>query len=351
MEHIIYSVGIDVDKKSFKACLKNKEGNKRSVVKATRTFINNPQGFRDLQEWIEKNRKGKETSLSFTMEATGVYHEPLAWHLYGLEYRVHIVLPTRAKRYMQSLGIRSKNDPIDATGLADMGLQQELTPWKPASESILALRSLTRQVEMFQETRTTLRNQLEAARYMAFADPIIVQNLTSMIEAFKNDLNKLNERIAATVQQDPVLAQKYELVKPITGIGVLTFATLVAETGGFELFNNQKQLVSYAGYDVIENQSGGRVGKTRISKQGNTHIRRILFMASLNMVRFRVSPFLQLYERVHERTKIKMKAYVAVQRKLLCLIYALWKKDAVYDAGHQTMENYLKETQKEVATT
>jgi len=99
-------------------------------------------------------------------------------------------------------------------------------------------------------------------------------------------------------------------------------------------------LVCYAGYDVIENQSGKRVGKTRISKKGNTHIRRIMHMASLNMVKYKVPVFLDLYERVFERTKIKMKAYVAIQRKLLCLFYTLWKNNTVYEA------NYLESKEK-----
>ena len=119
-------------------------------------------------------------------------------------------------------------------------------------------------------------------------------------------------------------------------LGLLTFATVAAETGGFELFENQKQLVSYAGYDVIENQSGNHVGKTRISKKGNTHIRRIMFMSAFNMVTYKVNPFHQLYDRIYERTKIKMKGYVAIQRKLLCLIYALWKNDSPYDPGYET---------------
>jgi hypothetical protein len=40
--------------------------------------------------------------------------------------------------------------------------------------------------------------------------------------------------------------------------------------------------------------------------------------------------FPDLFERVFEKTKIKMKGYVAVQRKLLCLMYTLWKTDQSY---------------------
>ncbi len=37
--------------------------------------------------------------------------------------------------------------------------------------------------------------------------------------------------------------------------------------------------------------------------------------------------FKNLYERVYERTGIKMKGVVAVQKKLLLIIYYLWKKN------------------------
>ncbi len=43
--------------------------------------------------------------------------------------------------------------------------------------------------------------------------------------------------------------------------------------------------------------------------------------------------FKALYERVYDRTKIKMKGYVAVQRKLLVVIYALWKNEQHYQSG------------------
>ena len=54
-------------------------------------------------------------------------------------------------------------------------------------------------------------------------------------------------------------------------------------------------------------------------------------MPAFTMVRFKEPAIKELYERVYEKTKIKMKGYVAVQRKLLCLMYTLWKTDQVYD--------------------
>ena len=61
------------------------------------------------------------------------------------------------------------------------------------------------------------------------------------------------------------------------------------------------------------------------------HIRRAMFMTAFTVVRFKEPAMKELYERVYKKTKIKMKGYVAVQRKLLCLMYTLWKTDLVYD--------------------
>ena len=61
------------------------------------------------------------------------------------------------------------------------------------------------------------------------------------------------------------------------GVGLMTVDTIVSETLGFEHVKNVKQLVSYAGYDVVERESGTSVkGKTRISKKGNRYIRKSL---------------------------------------------------------------------------
>jgi transposase len=117
---------------------------------------------------------------------------------------------------------------------------------------------------------------------------------------------------------------------------LLSFAVIAAETNGFILFENAAGLVSYAGYDVVENQSGNHNGRTRISKKGNSRIRRILHMPALCAVRDDQPQFKNLYERVYDRTKIKMKGYVAVQKKLLVMMYYLWKKNERYEPAFRS---------------
>jgi Transposase IS116/IS110/IS902 family len=101
------------------------------------------------------------------------------------------------------------------------------------------------------------------------------------------------------------------------------------------LIKNYRQLVSYSGYDVIENSSGTHIGKTKISKKGNSRIRRALFMPALSVVTHNQKPFVDLYNRTYEKHKVKMKSYVAVQKKLLTTMYALWKNDTPFNENHK----------------
>ena len=109
MEPIRYGVGLDVAMAKFDACLSaiNVEG--RVVVCATAHFKNDPSGFKLFTQWVQKPLK-RPAPVSYVMEATGVYYEGLAWHLHQQTCRVSVVLPTRAKKYKQALGQRSKTD-------------------------------------------------------------------------------------------------------------------------------------------------------------------------------------------------------------------------------------------------
>lgn len=330
MNYLRYSVGIDMAKKDFKACLSVIDMQQKVTVKASRTFVNSLKGFKLFITWAAKFRK-LDLPICFTMEATGVYHEQLAWFLFQQHLPIAIVLPTKAKHYLQSLGFRSKTDKIDARGLAQMGAEQNLTPWQPISKDLYILRSLTRHLESLQNTKTMLTNQLEACQHGMFAVREVVKSLHATIKKMEHEILKTKQLIIHTLKANDELLAKAEKMMSIKGVSWLTAAVVIAETNGFALFENQRQLTSYAGYDVIEKQSGTKTGKSRISKKGNTHLRRAMHMGALVAIKHQVNPFHNLYHRVYEKTNLKMKGYVAVQRKLLIMLYTLWKKDEFFD--------------------
>ena len=333
--NIKYSVGFDVSKEEVEVCLSVINSMQEVKIKASRKSKSTISSFKELKQWIEKHLKEK-LPVTVTMEATGVYYEELAMFLFNNGFYVSVVLPNKAKKYAQAKGFKSKNDKIEAKGLSYMGAEQCLARWEPFSENIYELRALTRQNEDLQIQRTMILNRMEALKCSGYKNRFIEKQELKILKLINQQVEEVNEQIEKTVREDEVLNNKINKICKVKGLGILTVATIVAETNGFKLFRNQRQLTSYAGYDVVENQSGKRVGKTRISKKGNSHIRRALHMPALNMVRYKQLGYKELYERIYLKTGIKMKGYVAIQRKLLVLIYALWKKDEEYDP------NYLK---------
>jgi transposase len=331
---IKYGVGIDMGKDEFYTCLSAIDATQRLKVRATKKFSNKPQGFAQLAQWIAHHTKEQALPVQYLMEATGVYYEQLGLFLHHRNAHVCVVLPQKTAAYIKALGLKTKSDQVDAQALATMACQQSLEAWQPISEAMYKLRQTTRQHTQLQEVKTQFSNQLHAVETSVYPDPLVKKQLLDLIDQIDLQLKACVQSIEKAIESDPDWARKVAQICAIKGVGVLTVAQVMAETNAFALFTNQGQLVSYAGYDVVENQSGKRVGKTRISKRGNSRLRRALFMSSLQVVAYEERPFVALYERVLERTKIKMKGYVAVQRKLLTLMYALWKKDEKYEAGY-----------------
>lgn len=328
-----YSVGTDLSKGTFDACISVIDSQQKVTIKSTRKFDNTISGIEDFISWSKKLRK-HDIPIVFTMEATGIYYERLALALYEEKFCVSVVLPNKAKKYMQSLGYKSKNDKIDAKGLSRMGAEQKLSSWMPFSKNIYQLRLLTRQNEDLQQQRTILINRKEAYSFCQYQNQIIDRQLESMLDLIEQQIKQIKSAILSVIEEDALLKEKILKINKVKGLGILTIATIVAETNGFYLFKNQRQLVSYAGYDIVENQSGSRNGKTKISKKGNSHIRRVLHMPAFNVVRYEQGTFKNLYDRVYLRTNKKMKAYVAVQRKLLMLIYTLWNTNTEFDPSY-----------------
>lgn len=325
-----YSIGIDMAKDKFDACLISLESDLGIKVRATHKFANTPCGFKEITEWINKVCKEK-VPIEILMEATGIYHEKLAIYLVDQKRKVLVVLPNKSQKYLQSLGLKSKNDKIDAKGLAIMCAQGQFKEWKPIGKYFYQLRLLTRHYQSVQDARISFSNQLHALKHSGYSSKDIIKQLERTITAFEKQLKEIKKLIEKHILSDENVKRKVDQICKIKGLNTLSVATVLAEANGFELIKNTGQLVSYAGYDVIENQSGNHIGRTKISKKGNSRIRRILYMPALTAVKYKEPVFLNLYERVFDRTKFKMKGYVAVQRKMLELIYTLWKKDEAYD--------------------
>lgn len=130
------------------------------------------------------------------------------------------------------------------------------------------------------------------------------------------------------------------LLDSIPGIGEVTAAVLTAKIIAIERFDRPEQLVGYFGIFPEENSSGiGPDGlpyprrNTRMSKKGNDLVRHYLFTASLSASQH--NPAVRaLYIRLRARGTTGKTAMGHLMRKLLHLVFAVWKSGKPFDPQH-----------------
>lgn len=327
-------IGIDISMDDFHACIKIRTADGAIKIRGTRSFENTDKGSKELLSWALKQDKDNYPVM-FVMEATGVYYENLAYFLYVNRQKVSVVLANKVKNYIKSLNIKTKTDKVDSKVIAGFGIERELDHWQPMSPIYKNLRDLCRELLSIKKELQRAKCQLHAMNKSHEKMESIVSLKAEQVQFYERAIKLLQEEIKSIVNKDAALKEKIRKVQTIPGLGFETIVILACETNGFALFNNVRQVVSYAGLDVSFSESGNFKGKTRISKKGNSRIRQALFMPSLSATRAN-DQIRELYGRICERNPdIKKKGIVAGMRKLLILTYILWKKDEEYDKGYQ----------------
>lgn len=329
-------VGIDISQDSFTTCICFSGESQKYHFSEVKNFKNDKSGFNQLLRWVRKHCDGSIETV-FLMEATGVYYEGLAHYLHNLKQVVHVVLPNMSKHYFSSLNIKTKTDSLDAKILSRFGAERTHHRWAPPSSVFLELRNLTRFYVQLQEQKTALNNIQHSKEAAHEVQAIILKSNRTLIKEIDKQIEVCKREIEKLVKQDADLNVKVQRLLTIKGVGLITVVTIIAETLGFEHFKNIKQVVSYAGYDVVQRQSGSSVkGKTRISKKGNRYIRNALYFPAMVSCRYN-NDLKTTYLRIIKKKPSKMVGQVAIQRKLLVLIYTLWKNNTQYQEGYKKM--------------
>ncbi|MEA5488642.1 IS110 family transposase, partial [Pseudanabaena sp. CCNP1317] len=127
-------LGIDISKAKFDVALI--QGNAKIKSKV---FGNNPEGFAELQEWLNLQNV---TNLHSCMEATSTYGNALARFLVEAGYKVSIVNPSRPKAFGKSELSRTKTDRADAKVIARFCAALKPALWTPPPLEIEQLQAL-----------------------------------------------------------------------------------------------------------------------------------------------------------------------------------------------------------------
>lgn len=152
-----------------------------------------------------------------------------------------------------------------------------------------------------------------------------IKHILSLIEIYKNCIFGIENKMKEYLKQVP--ESKYIL--SIKGIKVITACGIIGEVGDFSKFKTAYEIEKLAGLNLYEISSGKHIGERHISKRGRALLRKILFYASLNVVR-KGGIYHSWYQNSVKGGMPKKKALIAVSRKLIKLIFALVHRHSEY---------------------
>jgi len=122
-------------------------------------------------------------------------------------------------------------------------------------------------------------------------------------------------------------------LRSVKGIGLVTVAVILGETGGLQHYSSAEEVIKLAGLNLYELSSGKHRGKRRITRRGRSLLRAGLYRAAVGMVR-RGGSLHDFYQRLRDRGKYGAVALVAVACKLMRLLFALVRDQRYYVADY-----------------
>lgn len=333
-------VGIDVSQNELVVCLGKMHDDLVPELISHKVVVNSTKGFEVLLSWVNK-LTDNSAPTQFVMEATGIYHEKFAYFLHERNLNVSIVLPNKLSAYSRSLVIKTVTDKTASEAIMMFGLERNLSNWEPPKGVYKKLQQLTRERAQLMDEQTAIKNQIHAEITEAHPHQESITRAKKRLALIKKQADEIKQELDVLIHNDEEVRKAILLICSIPGIGLLTAATIMGETNGFNLITNKRQLASYAGLDVKEKQSGTSVkGKPRISKKGNKHLRKAMHFPALAAIRHN-ERFKAVFARIVSKHGIKMKAAVAVQRKLLEMTFTIFKNQTPFD------KNYFKGNKQE----
>ena len=310
-------VGIDVSKKVLDVAALDDSG---EVIRAQ--FKNTKAGRELCLEWLQKF-----DACKVALEATGTYHQHLVALLQASDVYVSVLNPSQVSFFIRSQHRRNKTDTADALGLALFAKERQP---KASGVQASANQSLAREIEAVTEDLVRLKNRLEAASE-GVTHKKVISSLKKRINSLAQEKKRLEEQLQKEVQA--TCAEELDLLTSIPGVGTRTACLLLTELGDIGRFSSARRLVAYAGLTPERHESGSSVFKrSRITRMGSRHLRKILYMPALSGLRY--NPSLQVFfKRLVDRDKPKKSALVACMAKLLRIVFAVLTHKKPYDAS------------------
>jgi transposase len=389
-------VGIDISKNFFNVSIVNRRGEE---IKR----FNFDMDIYHFNKLLEELNKFNKKSIIVGMESSGVYHMNLYSFLRENSFNVSLINPLIISSFTKLSLRKSKTDRKDAKEIAKYLLMvdeninyfesneikylvrererisKEIGRIKNDIEKIIIVTfpEIIKFYNIYNKTLLNLikdypsSNRIREVSYEEIED-ILNKNRRGrkskisskrIIELAKSSIgisSEVKERILSfkishllflmdkerEIEEiirkniDGVMRRNIEIVTSIKGIGEVSAIHLLSEICDINRFSSYKKLIAYSGFDPTIYQSGNFEGRSRISKRGNRHIRRILWIMANSVIRYNEVFKSYFIKKIDKGIPYK-KAVISVCHKLIRVIYSLIKNGSYFDPNFHLVHNSL----------
>jgi transposase len=255
------------------------------------------------------------------IEPSGGYERGIIRTLLAAGLSVRRINPSKLRQFARARGILAKNDRLDAQLIAEY---VSIMPTRVVQRAATA----ERLAEVVTMRRQLCDEHVAIENQAAHVEDAILRRLNKRrLARLKADIHLLDKRMAEIVAADAILAQRYELLTSMRGVGPTLAFTLVAllpELGQM----SRKQIAALVGLAPYDFDSGKLKGH-RCIYGGRMPVRNVLYMAALSAARY--NPALKVFHNRLAATNKKPKVIiVAVMRKMITTLNAMVRDNAAW---------------------
>jgi len=329
-----FFVGVDVSKDSFSVCIK--EANGKTIFQGS--FTQSLDGFKAFLNTINKHAPQAPSVVG--MESTSIYHINLLAFLIEKESLSEIKMLYRQKEKLKCIYLLfpelERNFNIFTKGMLNFLLK---------FPSAVSIKRAKREIVEYEFSQTfngrgkkpsfsaddiiELANKSIGINSKAMEE-ILVSNIKRLL-MIEDEIDKFDKFLSDGIKE--VEVKEIDIISSIPGIGEGLAKSFVCELPRIDVFKNSKSLIAYVGIDPVIKQSGRYKAGFSISKKGNRHLRRIVFLMAINVIRFE-GKFRDYFLRLVERGKSYIVAIIAVANKLLRTIYSMLIHGTFYSPNY-----------------
>lgn len=247
-----------------------------------------------------------------------------------------------AKCIKDSSGIRRlKSDRADASMIAEYAMRNydRAVMYEPLSEALTQLRELFLYRQMVVRHRCSFqvrRGEKKLTMEKSSVKTMISQSGRHIVSELNKEIEKIDKRIASLIDSNAELAQVFNIVTSIPGIGTQNAVCLMVYTDNFRKFNyDSRKIACYYGIAPFGKDSGTSVHTDpHVHYMANRQIKAMLTQAALAAVNFN-QDIASYYSRLIARGKKKQVALNNVKNKLVHIATAMVKNKQVFDKNYK----------------